>query len=312
MKKSSLIGRFLGILLYVVLSEYLVALLLDRYLIRYVQQWHFVSVVVAIILFLLPFMIAVILFSRMIMDEIQRMEQNKEELRHEYERKRNIMLSDIAHDLRTPITTISGYAKAINDGMVAEEEKKREYLDVIANKSERMSDLINLLFDYVKLDSTAYTLKMETVDLAELLRENAALLYSDVEEKKMGFEICIPEEICQVELDAVQVSRAVANLINNAITHNAPGTTIRLEMRKVMDEITIIVADNGTEIMPKIAEHIFDPFFVGDTSRKSKGGSGLGLSIAKKIVDMHGWSMELVQEYPGYQKAFIIKILVGK
>jgi signal transduction histidine kinase len=263
---------------------------------------------VVIVIILTPLMIAAFWFSRIVMDEVRRIEQNKEEMQRDYEKKRNLMLSDIAHDLRTPITTISGYAKALNDGMVIDQDKQREYLEAIENKSERMSDLINLLFDYIRMDSTGYSLKKEQVNLPELLRENAALLYSDLEEKQMDLEVCIPEEICMLELDSIQFSRVITNLINNAIRHNKPGTKITLEMVHEAETIRIIVSDNGTDIEDEIAEYIFDPFIVGDASRKSKGGSGLGLSIVKKIVDLHGWNVELKRNQPEYKKAFIITI----
>ena len=265
-------------------------------------------ILAVIVLVATPLIVAAIWFSKIIINEVRRVEKNKEALHKDYESKRNLMLSDIAHDLRTPITTIAGYAKALNDGMVTDEEKKKEYLEAIENKSQRMSDLINLLFEYVKLDSTEFSLNKEKTDLAELLRENAAMLYSDVEEKGLELEIGIPEESCMIDVDALQFSRVITNLITNAIRHNEKGTVISLKMTQEDDEVTVIVSDNGTEIPKEIAEHIFEPFTVGDVSRKTKGGSGLGLSIAKKIVDMHGWSLELRQEYLEYKKAFIIKI----
>ena len=380
------IHRFLIILLYVVMSEYIVKSLLDRFMFPAVQQWVFdnagwentftmteallfvlfllieiiltaiynivptvaksgvhvliqsvedmarqaipglggsaynqemeaveilllfLIIFAVIILFVTPLVIAALWFSKIIINEVRRMEENKEAMRREYERKRNLMLSDIAHDLRTPITTIAGYAKALNDGMVTDGEKQTEYLKAIENKSERMSELINLLFEYVKLDSTGFTLNIENVDLSELLRKNVALLYSDVEEKGMELEISIPEESYMINLDSLQFSRVITNLISNAIRHNEKGTVISLKMVKEDEDVIIIVSDNGAAISKEIAEHIFEPFIVGDASRKTKGGSGLGLSIAKKIIDMHGWSLELRQNYLEYKKAFIIKI----
>jgi signal transduction histidine kinase len=218
------------------------------------------------------------------------------------------MLSDIAHDLRTPITTIAGYAKALNDGMVTSEEKKREYLEAIENKSERMNNLINLLYEYVKLDSDNFTLKKEKVDLAELLRENAALLYQDVEEKGMELVVDIPENPCEVEIDPLQISRVITNLINNSIRHNESGTTITLELKDVFYNREIVISDDGEPIDESVVDNIFEPFAVGDTSRRTKGGSGLGLSIAKRIVEMHGWEIDLYQNKRGYKKAFIINV----
>lgn len=304
-----LISRFLVSLIFVVMSEYLV-LLLVGYLqeILWEDRFSLILLLLTILLFVTPLLVTLLMFTRIVTSEVQRMEQEKEAIQRSYERQRNLMLSDIAHDLRTPITTISGYAKALNDGMVTEEEKRKEYLEAIENKSQRMSNLITLLFDYVKLGSEGFELKLEQTDLCELIRENAALLYSDVEEKGMEFVIEIPEEPCMVEVDALQFSRAVTNIINNAIRHNEPGTEIKLELRQEAGRTVVVISDNGELIEDYVAEHIFEPFSVGDQSRRTKGGNGLGLSIAKKIVQMHGWSLNLYQNQWGYKKAFIIII----
>ena len=218
------------------------------------------------------------------------------------------MLSDIAHDLRTPITTIAGYSKALNDDMVISEEKKREYLQAIENKSARINDLIHLLFEYIRLDSDNYGLRREEIDMPELLRTIAASLYSDIEEKGMEFEVSIPEDVHMISVDRVQFSRVVVNLINNAMKHNRAGTEIHLEMRCEKGKTLIMVSDNGELIPTFLAEHIFEPFAVGDVSRTTQSGSGLGLSIAKKIVEMHGWSLELKQYYEEKRKSFVIEI----
>lgn len=303
-----IISRFLVMLIFVVMSEFLVFFSMYYAYELIMRDYPKIHFLVTLILFAIPIVFAAVWFSRIVTEEVQRIEEQEEALREKYERARNLMLSDIAHDLRTPITTISGYAKALNDGMVVSEEKKKEYLEAIENKSERMSDLITLLFDYVRLDSENFPLKLELTDITELLRENAALLYADIEEKNMEFEIEIPEIPCKKLLDRLQFSRVIINLMNNALKHNEAGTTIALKMKQEKEHIQIIVEDNGVMIAPLIADHIFEPFVVADTSRESNGGSGLGLSIAKKIVQMHGWDVRLEQDYERQRKAFIIEI----
>lgn len=302
------ISRFLVSLIFVVMAEFLVLVLINYMQKIWLHQYPVIWFVITILLFVVPIMITVNMFTKVILDEVQRLEAEKTAYRKDYEKRRNLMLSDIAHDLRTPITTISGYAKALNDGMVTDEQKKREYLAAIENKSARMNNLINLLYEYVKLDSDNFTLKKEKVDLAELLRENAALLYQDVEEKGMELVVDIPEARCEVEVDPLQISRVVTNLINNSIRHNEAGTTITLEFKDVFYNREIIISDDGTPIEESVVDHIFEPFAVGDTSRRTKGGSGLGLSIAKRIVEMHGWEIDLYQNKRGYKKAFIINV----
>lgn len=303
-----IISRFLVSLIYVVLSEFLIWFATDRIKHFFDGGVSMAIFITGIVIMIIPIIVASLMFSKALMDEVHRMEQEAEEMRKVYEKKRNLMLSDIAHDLRTPITTIAGYSKALNDDMVISEEKKREYLQAIENKSVRMNDLINLLFEYVRLDSANYGLRKDEIDLPELLRTIAASLYSDIEEKGMEFEISIPEEVHMVSLDRVQFSRVIVNLINNAIKHNEAGTTISLGMKKEKDKIQIIVSDNGSLIPTFLAEQIFEPFAMGDASRTAQSGSGLGLSIAKKIVEMHGWTLELKQYYEEYRKSFVIEI----
>lgn len=267
----------------------------------------FLFLLVAVIIMLFPYVIAAITYAKLVVEEVRAIEARRDAQKQEFDRKRNLMLSDIAHDLRTPITTIYGYSKAIMDGMVTE-GKQQEYLMAIYNKSARMSDLTNLLFEYVKLDSEGFALEKEELDLSELLRENAALFFSDIEEAGMELSVDIPEKKERIVADRMQLSRCVTNLLVNAMRHNPPGTKIELALRKQAGIWLVIVADTGEEIPEKIKDHLFDPFSKGDNSRKSGKGSGLGLSIVDKVVQMHDWQLKLEQPYGKYQKAFVITI----
>ena len=132
----------------------------------------------------------------------------------------------------------------------------------------------------------------------------------------MTFDADIVEERVPVQLDRLQMSRVITNLLTNAIKHNKAGTRVGLFLYQEDDYIRVLVADSGDKIDKENAEHIFEPFVMGDESRSSKGGTGLGLSIAKKVVEMHGFTIRLVQgsrlakyKFVGdYEKAFIISI----
>ena len=263
---------------------------------------------------LAPYIVGAVYFAKIVIREFKEIQRQREEEQKEFDRKRNLMLSDIAHDLRTPMTTVSGYAKALSDGMVESPEKKKEYLQAIQSKTIRMNNLINLLFEYVKLDSDGFSLDLKTVDICELLRENAALIYSDMEDKGMEFEIDIPETKVDVTADVIQLSRVITNLLNNALKHNAQGTKIALFLKCEGHNIYIVVADNGEAIQKEFSEHLFEPFTKGDASRKGGSGSGLGLSIAQKVVKMHGWQIHFLQQpqmkkwqkMDEFTKAFVI------
>ena len=267
------------------------------------------------VLVIFPYVVGAVYFARITMREFQKIAESRVNARKDYERKRNLMLSDIAHDLRTPITTVAGYSKALSDGMVSD-DRRQEYLDAIMVKSQRLNDLIQLLFDYVKLDSDGFSLNRQPVDIFELVRECGALQYSDIEDAGMELFVDIPEKSLKLSVDKIQLSRVVTNLITNAIKHNDKGDKIALVVKQEEDRILIMVADTGRIITEDKAEHIFEPFTMGDESRNSKGGSGLGLSIAKKIVQMHGYKLRLIQqpdivrykEVRKYVKMFLITI----
>lgn len=281
---------------------------LDRYnaILLFLTGFALVAIVAA------PYILGALCFAKITIKEFRAIQEEREQQQRDFDKKRNLMLSDIAHDLRTPMTTVNGYAKALADGMVTDETKKQEYLNAIQNKSVRMNELINLLFEYVKLDSEGFRLDKTKLDLCELLRENAALAYSDIEEAGMDFEVRIPEEPYYINADSIQLSRVMTNLLNNAIRHNPKGTTITLSMKEEAAGVMVVVADDGNTIPDDISGHIFEPFAKGDSSRRS-GGSGLGLSIAKKVINMHGWDLKFVSKPDDRNtKAFVIWIKKDK
>lgn len=288
-----------------------------------VQRNFFILGMIAItilILFtlLLPYVIAAFWFGQTVSVQIKRMEEEERRRKAEYDSRRNLLLSDVAHDLKTPMTTVAGYARVLleenSSPPYAEEssgicEKKRqEYLETIYNKSMQMSGLLNLLFEYVKLESEGFELNRTESDVLELIRECVAGLYMDFEEKEMEMIVLIPEETYIRKVDRVQFQRVINNLLNNALRHNSPGTRVWVKARADDDELVIRICDNGSVIPPETAAFIFEPFVLGDESRHSKGGSGLGLSIARKMVTMHGGTLTLEQgEWEEYTKAFVIR-----
>lgn len=251
---------------------------------------------------LLPYAVGALWYYRIVTVKVNELLEEEKEHQLTYERKRNLLLSDIAHDIKTPITTICGYSKALADGVV-QEDKQQAYLDAIYAKSMRMDELITLLFEYVKLGSDGYELNRRPGDLAELLRESVTLLYADFEEKGMEVVLEIPEESVPYVMDQIQMSRAVGNLLSNALRYGRTGGQVLVRLK----ENVITVADDGEPIDPDFAEHIFEPFARGDKARNTKGGTGLGLGIASQIVKMHGGRLELdCRAEEGYTKAFHI------
>lgn len=273
--------------------------------------WGIVLRIVVIMLFLalvfvnvLPYLVGALYYYRAVTGKVNELMEEEKERQLAYDRERNLLLSDIAHDIKTPITTLCSYSKALSDDLV-QGEKRREYLDAIYSKSMRMNELITLLFEYVKMDSSGFVLHKEECDLGELLRECTAALYADFENHGIALHVEIPETPTLCSVDKIQMVRAVTNLLTNAVCYGRRGGMVLVRLA----EYTITVADDGIEIDEELAEHIFEPFARGDKARSTSGGSGLGLSIASRIIEMHGGELKLDCDYGrGYTKAFLIML----
>ncbi len=213
-------------------------------------------------------------------------QKNREKTRLE-ESKRQ-MLADISHDLKTPITTIQGYSKALYEGVVTDEVQTKKYLTYIYDKSIRVTSLIDELFMFSKLDSPDVPIQKELKDICEFFRGVIAEHYDGFEEKDMELDIDIPDSKIIFSFDPKLLNRALSNLLQNTNTYNPENTEIYLRLHQSESKIVIQVGDNGVGISEDIARTLFEPFVRGDKSRMNDGGSGLGLAITKKIVELHG------------------------
>ncbi len=221
------------------------------------------------------------------------------------EGEKELLIIGMAHDLKTPITTIRGYSQALRDDVIQDEMQKKEYLEAINRKAVQLDTLINLLFEYVSLGTAAYEFKLERVDIVEIIKENIGLFYTDFEEKKIHFTFELPESPVYIMADRKQLSRVFENLYGNALKHNHDGDTIHTEV-KLGKKLVIYVEDTGDPIPEDIADSLFEPFVTGEHSRKPGSGNGLGLSIASKIMELHNGRLFLSQEREGYTKSFVI------
>ncbi len=226
---------------------------------------------------------------------VDKLEKSEIERKIAEDSKKKI-IRDISHDLKTPITSILGYSKAISEGLVINEDEKNIYLDYIYNKTKRINYLVDELFIFSKLDSPGYKLNLEKHDISEFLRELIALYYIDIEEQGFLIEVNIPEESIYSIIDTKALERALGNVIINAIKYNECGTTITVDLIKGDKYVDIIIADNGCGISEDVIENIFEEFVRADKARKTDGGSGLGLAITKKIIELHNGELKLYSE----------------
>ncbi len=250
-----------------------------------------------------------LMYARMVVRRVRALQERRERELAQIDQQRSQFMTDIAHDLRTPLMAISGMAHAIADDVVRDDAQRAEYLQSICDKTDKMSGLVSSVFEYAKLGSGSYTLERERIDLPQLLLREAAVAYEDIEAAGMHLSVEVPEDPCPVFADDVQLGRVVANLLVNAVRHNQPGTEIALLLVREAGVAYVVVADTGVPITDDPAS-LFQPFSRGDAARVSSGGSGLGLSICKRIADLHGYDLTLAQPYGRFAKAFALRCVV--
>ncbi len=200
------------------------------------------------------------------------------------------LISNISHDLKTPITAVKGYVEGIMDGVADTPEKMDRYVRTIYNKTNEMDHLINELTFYSKIDTNRIPYTFSKLNVEDYFSDCAEELGLEMETR--GIELVYAnyvEKDVQVIADGEQIRRVIHNIVSNAIKYmEKPKGIIQLRVKDVGDFIQVEIEDNGKGIAAKDLPYIFDRFYRTDVSRNSsKGGSGIGLSIVKKIVILH-------------------------
>ena len=201
------------------------------------------------------------------------------------------LISNISHDLKTPITAVKGYVEGIMDGVADTPEKMDRYVRTIYNKTNEMNHLINELTFYSKIDTNRIPYTFSKLNVEDYFSDCAEELGLEMETR--GIELVYAnyvEKGVQVIADGEQIRRVIHNIVSNAIKYmEKPRGIIQLRVKDVGDFIQVEIEDNGKGIAAKDLPYIFDRFYRTDVSRNSsKGGSGIGLSIVKKIMEDHG------------------------
>ena len=205
--------------------------------------------------------------------------------------KEGNLISNISHDLKTPITAVKGYVEGIMDGVADTPEKMDRYIKTIYNKTTEMDHLINELTFYSKIDTNRIPYTFSKLRVEDYFSDCAEEVGLELETK--GIELIYAnyvEEDVIIIADAEQIKRVIHNLISNSIKYmDKPHGIIQMRVKDVGDFIQVEIEDNGKGIGNKDLAYIFDRFYRTDVSRNSsKGGSGIGLSIVRKILEDHG------------------------
>lgn len=234
-------------------------------------------------------------------DEISQLCQDFEEMRMrlketteekvQYDKESKELISNISHDLKTPITAIKGYVEGILDGVASSPEKLDKYIRTIYNKANDMDRLIDELTFYSKIDTNKIPYTFSKINVASYFRDcvEEVGLELDSNNIELGYFNYVDEDVVVIA-DAEQMKRVINNIISNSVKYlDKKRGIINIRIKDVGDFIQVEIEDNGRGIAAKDLPNIFDRFYRTDSSRNSsKGGSGIGLSIVRKIIEDHG------------------------
>jgi len=229
-------------------------------------------------------------------------------MRKKSEEDRKRLILDISHDVKNPLSSIQGYAELLMKKQCMNECK--EYLEVILSNSKRANKLLTELFELSQMDSPEFSLKLAKTDICEYIRQICGELVPQLEREGFRYEFEIIEESVFVMLDTDRFSQIIQNLANNVMRYNPKGTLVAVCLTAQDNQVVIDFKDDGIGIPAHLADNIFKPFVRVDDSRNSQtGGSGLGLSIAKKIAQAHGGDLILC---PGEDKGSAFRITIPR
>lgn len=249
-------------------------------------------------------------------EEIKPMEQKltlvKETLAQQFadietaEQKKDEMVMYLAHDIRTPLTSVIGYLKLMQEMPDLTEEQREKFLGIIMEKALRLEVLVNEFFDIARYSRQDISAEEEEIDLCYMVSQMAEEVYPSLQEAKKTVEISVPEE-CTVYGSSEKLARVFLNLLRNAIHYSLPDSAIRIQAKEREQETQISFSNPAEPMTQEQLAHIFEKFYRMDEARQTnKGGAGLGLAIAKELVELHGGT--IVADYADGRMEFRVTL----
>jgi signal transduction histidine kinase len=223
------------------------------------------------------------------------------------EKTKNELITNVSHDLRTPLTLIMGYLRLLKDKNYESEQQSDHYLNIAFSKADKLKLLIDDLFEYTKLSNEDVKLVQERVCINELLEQLLEEVVTYTEENDLTIQKALTQEKLYVVVDPDKLIRVFENLLTNAVKYSVKPGRIKVLMYRELEHVKVCVINQGEPISQEDIQRVFDRFYKVDSSRSSEsGGSGLGLAIAKSIVEYH--QGEIWAESEGEEIRFWVKL----
>lgn len=212
------------------------------------------------------------------------------------EQRKNDLIVYLAHDLKTPLTSVIGYLTLLRDERQISPELQEKYLSISLSKAERLEELINEFFEITRFNLSGIVLELSRVNLTRMLEQLVFEFEPMLKEKHLKCTLSSANDI-MVKFDVDRMQRVFDNLLRNAVNYSFDDSIIKIKVMQSNDEITIIFSNHGNTIPQQKLERIFEQFYRLDSARTSKsGGAGLGLAISKEIVELHGGKITAISK----------------
>ena len=224
----------------------------------------------------------------------------------EVEKNRREFISNVSHEIRSPITSIKGFIGGILDGVIPK-EKENYYLSIAYEEIQRLTRLVNDLLDLSSIEAGKFSLKIEKLDINEIIRLTVIKSETRIKAKKLNVDVCFSEDKEYVAGDIDRLTQVVTNLLDNAIKYVNEGGNIKIASKTKGDKIHVSVFNDGPSIAKDEIKDIWDRFYKSDKSRTSKMSTGLGLPIIRSILTQLGEDIWLDNRDEGVAFIFTLK-----
>jgi signal transduction histidine kinase len=242
-------------------------------------------------------------------DEIGQLAQSFNTMAEELKKQEDLrsgFVANVSHELRSPLTSIHGFAQGMLDGTIPPDDHQK-YLGVIVGETRRLNKLIRELLDLSQIESGKFPLNIQSFDVNELISRVLITFEEKIEEKKLEIEVDFRQDKATVLADPDRIEQVVINLLDNAVKFTDEGGRIKLWTHGASDKILIGIGDSGPGIPEEDQPYVWERFYKVDKSHTGRKGTGLGLSIVKKIIDQHGERITL-QSQPGSGAVFVFSL----
>lgn len=225
------------------------------------------------------------------------------------EKSKDELITNVSHDLRTPLTSIIGYLGLIEDHQYQSEEDIVKYSHIAYDKAKQMKDLVEDLFEYTKVQQHGAPVNLMTVDLGQLLEQVGASFELEADKKGMAINVSCEPTPLSITADPEKLGRLFSNLVANALKYGHGASYIHLTAKQLGEKVVITVADDGEKIPAESVKYLFERFYRVESSRnKATGGTGLGLAIVQSIVELHHGSVTARSD--DQETAFVVTLPV--